>query len=162
LHGNEKIATIAGRYYAMDRNKNWEKVKKAYEAIVLGKGEKAASYAEALRNSYNRGDSDEFVLPTVIMERGKPVATIKDNDAVFFFNLRSDRARELSKAFVQSRFKQMNPGAFNRIKRPKNIIFVALTDFGPDLPGVLTAFPSRDVVNGLVQTLCPKKTIIYC
>ena len=159
LHGNEKIATITGRYYAMDRNKNWDKVKKAYEAIVLGKGEKAASCAEALRNSYNKGDSDEFVLPTVITEKGKPVATIKDNDAIFFFNLRSDRARELSKTFMQSRFKQMNPGAFDRAKRPKNIAFVALTDFGPDLPGVLTAFPSRDVVNGLVQTLCPRKQL---
>jgi len=159
FYGNEKVATVMGRYYAMDRNKSWERVKKAYDALVLGKGKKATDINEALRESYNNGDSDEFVEPTVIVEKKQPVATIKDNDAVFFFNLRSDRARELTKAFVQPKFKELNPGAFNRPKYPKNIRFVALTDFGPDLPGVLTAFPSRDVPNSLVQALCPKKQL---
>jgi 2,3-bisphosphoglycerate-independent phosphoglycerate mutase len=157
FHGNEKVATVMGRFYAMDRNKDWNRTKQAYEAMVLGKGCVASSVEEGLRSSYNKGDTDEFVCPTVIMENNHPVATIKDNDAVFFFNLRSDRARQLTKAFVQPDFKELNPGAFSRAKHPKNIRFVALSDFGPDLPGVLTAFPSRDVTNSLVQVLCPRK-----
>lgn len=159
FHGNEKIATVMGRFYAMDRNKDWDRTKQAYDAMVLGKGCAAASVEEALRNSYDNGDTDEFVCPTVIIENNHPVATIKDNDAIFFFNLRSDRARQLTKAFVQPDFKEINPGAFTRNKFPKNTRFVALTDFGPDLPGVLTAFPSRDVNQSLVQFLCPRKQL---
>lgn len=155
--GNEKIATVMGRLYGMDRNKNWKRIKYAYEAMVLGKGKTANGAEDALLQAYNRDESDEFIYPTVVMEKKKPVATIKNNDAIFFFNLRSDRAREITKAFVQPNFEKENPGAFKRERMPKNIRFVALTDFGPDLPGVLTAFPSRDVVNSLVQTLCPKK-----
>ena len=157
FHGNEKVATVMGRFYAMDRNKDWTRTKQAYEAMVLGKGCTTTSVEEALRSSYNNGDTDEFVCPTVIMENNHPVATIKDNDAIFFFNLRSDRARQLTKAFVQPDFKEVNPGAFSRHQHPKNTRFVALSDFGPDLPGVLTAFPSRDVNNSLVQVLCPRK-----
>lgn len=159
FYGNEKIATIMGRYYAMDRNKSWSRIKAAYEALVLGKGHKVQSCSEALRDAYKEGESDEFLPPTVIVEKNKPVATIKDNDAIFFFNLRSDRARELTKAFVQPDFKRMNPGAFVRKKQPKNLCFVALTDFGPDLPNVFTAFPSRDVASSLVQVLCPRKQL---
>ncbi len=159
LHGNEKVATIMGRLYGMDRNKNWERTKAAYEALVLGKGRKVVSAEDALRSAYNEKESDEFVEPSIIVENDKPVALIKNNDAIFFFNLRSDRSRQLTKAFVQPNFKQMNQGAFVRVKNPKNIRFVALTDFGPDLPNVLTAFPSRDVQNGLVQTLCPRKQL---
>lgn len=157
FHGNEKIATVMGRFYAMDRNKDWDRIQQAYEAMVLGKGLSAPSIEDALRSAYNNGDTDEFVSPTVIKTNNRPVATIKDNDAIFFFNLRSDRARELTKVFVQPNFKEINPGAFTREKYPKNTRFVALSDFGPDLPGVLTAFPSRDVANSLVQVLCPRK-----
>jgi len=120
FHGNEKVATMMGRFYAMDRNKDWDRIKRAYEAMVLGKGCTATSVEEALRNSYNNGDTDEFVCPTVIIENGHPTATIKGNDAIFFFNLRSDRARELTKSFVQPDFKEINPGAFLRPKHPKN------------------------------------------
>ncbi len=159
FHGNEKIATITGRYYAMDRNKNWERTRQAYEAMVLGKGRIAISAEDALRDSYALGDTDEYISPTIIVENNKPVATIKDNDAVVFFNLRSDRARQLAKSFAQMNFKHINQGAFSRVKFPKNICFVALTDFGPDLPGVFTAFPSRDVAKSLVQVLCPRKQL---
>ena len=157
FHGNEKVATVMGRFYAMDRNKDWDRTKKAYDAMVLGKGYTASTIEDALRNAYTNGDTDEFVAPSVIMENNHPVATIKDNDAIFFFNLRSDRARQITKAFVQPNFKSLNPESFTRAKYPKNIRFVALGDFGPDLPGVLTAFPSRDVKNSLVQVLCPRK-----
>lgn len=159
FHGREKIATIMGRLYAMDRNKIWRRTEKAYDAIVLGEGRSAPSAAEALAVAYNSNESDEFITPTVIKENGKPVATFNDNDAMFFFNLRSDRARQLTKTFVQKDFEKINPGSFKRKEIPENIRFVALTDFGPDLPGVLTAFPSRDVPHSLVQTLCPRKQL---
>ncbi len=153
----EKIATVMGRFYAMDRNKIWERVELAYNAIVFGKSKATApSAGEAITQAYNKNETDEFIFPTVITEKNKPIATIKDNDAVFFFNLRSDRARELTKAFVQSNFEKINPGAFDRDGVPKNTRFVAMADFGPDLPGVLTAYPSRDVEKSLVQILCPR------
>jgi 2,3-bisphosphoglycerate-independent phosphoglycerate mutase len=157
FYGNEKIATIMGRFYAMDRNKDWDRTRRAYEAMVLGKGCAAPTAEAALAQSYNRGDTDEFICASVIVENNKPVATIRDNDVVFFFNLRSDRARQLTKAFVQPNFKEENPGAFIRQQFPKNIRFVAMTDFGPDLPGVLTAYPSRDIEGSLVQHLCPRR-----
>lgn len=159
LYGTEEIATVMGRLYGMDRNKNWERTKKAYAALVLGQGRKVASVEEALVQAYNHEESDEFVAPSVIIQGDRPVATIRDNDAVFFFNLRSDRARQIAKTFVQPNFEKMNPGSFTRQRRPKNIRFVALTDFGPDLPNMLTAFPGRDVPDSLVQTLCPRRQL---
>ncbi|MFA7654069.1 MAG: 2,3-bisphosphoglycerate-independent phosphoglycerate mutase [Candidatus Magasanikbacteria bacterium] len=154
----EKIATVMGRFYAMDRGKTWERVEGAYNAIVFGKSKVTAkNAAEAIAQAYNKNETDEFISPTVITDQGKPIATIKDNDAIFFFNLRSDRARELTKAFVQLDFEKINPGAFDRDGVPNNTRFVAMTDFGPDLPGVLTAFPSRDVDQSLVQVLCPRR-----
>jgi len=145
----EKIATISGRAFAMDRKKKWENIEKIYNAMVLGEGEKAESVEEAIVRDYNRGLTDEFINPTVIIEHKKPVATINDSDSIIFFNLRSDRARELTKAFVQKRFNELNFGAFKRKKVLKDIKFVAMTDFGPELEGILTAYPSRDVINSL-------------
>jgi 2,3-bisphosphoglycerate-independent phosphoglycerate mutase len=155
--GTEKIATIMGRLYGMDRNKLWKRTRAAYDAIVRGEAlHHTTSAEEALAQGYNRGETDEYIFPTVITNTtGEPLATIKDNDAIFFFNLRSDRARQLTKALVQPEFEKSNPGAFHRRSMPKHIRFVAMTDFGPDLPGVLTAFPSRDIKNSLVQVLCP-------
>jgi 2,3-bisphosphoglycerate-independent phosphoglycerate mutase len=87
------------------------------------------------------------------VEEGKPVATVKDNDVVFFVNARSDRARQITKAFVQKNFEKENPGSFKRKRVPKNIRFVAMTDFGPDLSGVFTAFPSPDIVDCLPKVI---------
>ncbi len=154
FHGTEKIATVIGRFYAMDRNKRWERTQKAYEAMTQGRGCAASSAYEAISQAYNRGETDEFVCPCVVIEKKKPVATIDDNDVVIFFNLRSDRARQMTKPFVQGLFEAANPGAFRRKKRPNNIRFVVMTDFGPDLPGIFTAFPSHDVHGSLTQILC--------
>ncbi len=160
FHGNEKIATIMGRFYGMDRGKNWERIKKSFDALVCCRSCRTAKSAEdALTQAYNSGETDEFIKPTVIMEKNKPIAKISDNDAVFFFNLRSDRARQLTKVFVQPDFEKVNPNSFHRQRVPKNIRFVAMTDFGPDLPSVLTAFPSRDIINSLPQVLCPLKQL---
>ncbi|PIP17446.1 MAG: phosphoglycerate mutase (2,3-diphosphoglycerate-independent) [Parcubacteria group bacterium CG23_combo_of_CG06-09_8_20_14_all_35_9] len=149
----EKIATISGRFYAMDRKKVWRRIEKVYNAMVLGEGERAKSAEGAIVRAYNRGQTDEFIPPTVIERNGKLNGLIQDNDIIFFFNLRSDRARELTKTFVQEHFSELNPGAFERKKMPKNIRFVAMTDFGPDLPHVLTAFPGRDVEKSLPMVL---------
>jgi 2,3-bisphosphoglycerate-independent phosphoglycerate mutase len=159
--GNEKIATVMGRFYGMDRNKIWKRTKAAYEAIVHGEAlHHTRSAEEALAQAYNRGETDEFIFPTVVTnDDGEPIGKVNDNDVIFFFNLRSDRARQLTKAFVQPQFEKLNPGAFHRRAQPKHTRFVAMTDFGPDLPGVLTAFPSRDIKNSLVQVLCPLKQL---
>ena len=159
LRGSEHIASMMGRLYGMDRNKIWNRIKSAYEAVVIGRGmHQAPTALAALEQGYNRGETDEFIQPTVIPVKGRLV-TIANNDAVFFFNLRSDRAREFTKAVVQPDFEKINPGAFKRERVPKNIRFVAMTDFGPDLPGVLTAFPSRDIPNSLVVALCPRRQL---
>lgn len=160
LYPEQKIATIMGRLYGMDRNKNWDRTKIAFNTIVSGKAEyKAASAALAIDQAYSRGESDEFIVPTVIGSDSEPAVTVADNDVIFFFNLRSDRARQITKVFTQPNFEAMNPESFKRTLLPKNIRFVALTDFGPDLPGVLTAFPSRDVDESLVATLCPRRQL---
>ena len=101
-----KIATVSGRYYAMDRDKRWDRTKLAYDALTLGIAPYTASNAEtAVSEAYNRGENNEFVKPTVITDsEGKPVATIQDNDSVIFFNFRPDRARQLTWAFVKERF----------------------------------------------------------
>ena len=161
MKNGEKIATIIGRFYAMDRGKNWDRVKAAYEAIARGKGKRCTAHSaeEAIAQAYNSGETDEFICPTVIMGDGHPFATVQNNDVIFYFNLRSDRARELTKAFVQPDFEKINDGAFHRSSPPKNIRFVAMADFGPDLPHVLTAYPSRDVVNSLPRVLCPRRQL---
>lgn len=150
----EKIATLMGRFYAMDRGKTWERTEKAYNAMVLGEAECLDETPEAvISQAYNRGETDEYIAPTFIHEKGKPLAEIKDNDVVIFFNSRSDRARQITKAFVQKDFEAENPGAFRRKRVLKNLCFVAMTDFGPDLPGILTAFPSPDVQKSLAKVI---------
>jgi 2,3-bisphosphoglycerate-independent phosphoglycerate mutase len=98
--GVGKIATVMGRYYAMDRDNRFERVEKAYSALVYGEGETAASGEIAMQNSYDKGETDEFVLPTVVLENGKPVGKISANDSVIFFNFRPDRAREITRTLV--------------------------------------------------------------
>src|SRR5699024_7416506 len=98
--GVGKFASVSGRYYAMDRDKRWDRVKLAYEAMENGKGNTASCIEEAIKKSYDEGKNDEFVLPTVIIENGNPVAVIKEGDSVAFANFRPDRAREITRAIV--------------------------------------------------------------
>lgn len=149
-----QVASVMGRFYAMDRKKAWDRTQMAYEAMTMGHGQTARSAEDAVSQAYNRGESDEFILPTVIVdEENQPVSVIGDDDAVVFFNLRSDRARQLSKVFVQTNFEQKNPNSFVRASLIKNLLFVALTDFGPDLDSILTAFPSMDLQGTLVSAM---------
>lgn len=158
----EKIASIMGRFYAMDRGKTWSRTEKAYNAMVLGKAECSDESPEAvLTQAYNRGETDEYITPTFIHEKGKALAEIKDNDVVIFFNSRSDRARQITKAFVQKDFEAENPGSFKRKRVLKNLCFVAMTDFGPDLPGILTAFPSPNVEHSLAKVIGENYSQLY-
>ncbi len=150
---NEKIATIIGRYYAMDRTKKWDRTEASYEALVNAKGKRALSAQAAITESYNRGNSDEFIEPYVIGGDDVDESRVKPGDSVIFFNLRSDRSRQLSKVFVQQDFYGMNPGSFKRGKRLEHLYFVAMTDFGPDLNDIITAYPSIDLKNTLVMNL---------
>ena len=99
-----KIATVSGRYYAMDRDKRWDRVARAYHALVFSSGLQAESAQAALEAAYARGETDEFVQPTVLQENGEPVGPIRDGDAVVFFNFRADRARQLTRALTEAAF----------------------------------------------------------
>lgn len=158
LGGGTSINTIMGRFYAMDRKKVWSRTEKAYNALTSGDPKSggcryADSVEAAVTEAYNSGQSDEFIEPYVILKDGKPTPRIEENDSVIFFNLRSDRARQIAKAFVQTDFNALNPGSFKRKKIFNNLCFVAMTDFGPDLDGILTAFPSPDLHETLPMQL---------
>ncbi|MFH1582903.1 MAG: 2,3-bisphosphoglycerate-independent phosphoglycerate mutase [Candidatus Falkowbacteria bacterium] len=155
----EAIATVMGRFYAMDRKKTWARSEKAYDAMVNGIGKKAVSAQAAIIESYNRGESDEFVEPYIITKNGKPLPRIANGDSVIFFNLRSDRARQLAKVFVQKDFCKLNTSCLDRKKLLKDLKFVAMTDFGPDLEGILTAFPSADLKQTLPMQLSNLKQL---
>ena len=156
LYPNQLISSIMGRFYAMDRNKLWHRTELAYNAIVCGEGLISQNAHSAILHGYNRGESDEFLLPTIIVgEDKRPVGEVEDNDVFIYFNLRSDRARQLTKSLVQKDFEQKNENAFKRKRIPANTRFAAMTDFGPDLPHVYTAFPSHDIDLGLTEVLAP-------
>jgi len=142
-----KIATLSGRYYAMDRDNRWDRCEKAYKAIVLGQAERQAEDPlPAIDAAYAQKNFDEEFLPTVIMEKGRPVATVNDNDAVIFFNFRPDRARELTKAFVLPGFEK-----FSRTYL-KNLYFVTMTEYEEDLP-VVVAYAPVVVRKSLAETV---------
>ncbi len=177
--GTAKIATIMGRYYGMDRDRRWDRIQLAYEAIVNGKGKYTKSAEEALKSSYLAGKTDEFVEPTVILNStGTPVSTISDSDAVIFFNFRIDRPRELTMALTVPDFTKANiswefdPYAvkygqkhadapagiqktepFVRGKLPTNLFFVTMTRYQKNLPVSAVAFPPETIKGGLSETL---------
>ncbi len=145
-----RIATIGGRYYAMDRNNNWDRIKLAYDAIADGIGEQITDSIEYLNKSYKQEIFDEYIKPAVIMENGKPLATVNDNDSVIFFNFREDRARQITKTFALPDFNKFS-------KKPiKNLCFVAMVQYEADLP-VSIAFPVVEVSNCLGNVLSKNK-----
>jgi 2,3-bisphosphoglycerate-independent phosphoglycerate mutase len=144
--GTGKIATIGGRYYGMDRDNRWERVQLAYDALVFGKGLTSPDAVSAVRAAYERGENDEFVKPTIILNGNRPTASIQDNDAVIFFNFRPDRARELTRALTKQDF-----SGFDRQKE-SNIHFVCMTEYDEtfDLP---VAFSPIHIDNTLAEYL---------
>ncbi|GFN36289.1 2,3-bisphosphoglycerate-independent phosphoglycerate mutase [Tepidimicrobium xylanilyticum] len=141
--GVGKIATVSGRYYAMDRDKRWERTKLAYDAMVLGLGKNDTCPIEAVEKSYNEGINDEFVIPTVILENGKPMATIDNGDSIIFFNFRPDRARQITRAIVDEDF-----DGFNRDKRV-DTFFVTMTEYDKTIKNVNVVFKTEKPENTL-------------
>ena len=139
--GVGKIATVMGRYYAMDRDNNYDRIQLAYDALTKGEGLTAACGICGIQQSYDRDETDEFVKPTVAQEDGKPVATIQDGDSVVFFNFRPDRARQITRAFCDDDFQ-----GFDRGPR-KDVTFVCFSDYDPTIPNKLVAFHKIAVTN---------------
>ena len=144
LGGGGRIATVSGRYYAMDRDRRWDRVARAYAALVFSSGLQAGSAADAVAAAYARGESDEFIQPTVIVDDGEPVGAIRDGDAVVFFNFRADRARQLTRALTEPDFSE-----FPR-PRPPRIHFVGFTEYKPEFE-LPAAFPPRPLTNILAD-----------
>lgn len=136
--GVGQIATISGRFYAMDRDKRWERVSQAYNAIVNGEGEKSISAVSAIEESYQKEVFDEFVKPTVICNNEQPIATISENDSVIFFNFRPDRAREITRAIVDEDFDGFERDYFKTY-------FVTFTNYDDTIKNVSIAFKKAEI-----------------
>src|SRR6266516_1088541 len=124
-----KVATVTGRYYAMDRDNRWDRTGRTYFAMTRGEGQRASSALAAIQQSYDEGITDEFILPTVVMEDDHPVAVVKAGDAVIHYNFRPDRARQLTKAFVMKELPPQAEGKFNRGPRLADLAYVMMTEY---------------------------------
>ena len=142
--GVGEIASVMGRFYAMDRDSRWDRVQKAYECMRIGKGNKAKNAAEAVAASYEAKVTDEFIEPTCIVnEEDEPIATIDDGDGVVFFNFRGDRPREIARALVEPDFKE-----FARTAKP-NVYFVCMTEYDSTIPAPV-AFPKLPKMKNIL------------
>lgn len=141
--GVGKIATVSGRYYAMDRDKRWDRTRMAYDAMVLGEGKRSTDPIDAIESSYKEGVTDEFFLPTVIMEKGAPVASIEEDDSILFFNFRPDRARQITRAFVDEDFE-----GFKRNKRV-HTYYLTMTQYDKTIENVEIAYKNTVPANTL-------------
>ena len=147
--GIASIVSITGRYYAMDRDNRWDRVRKAYDALTLGQADFHYETAEtALAMAYARNETDEFVQPTLIHAKNKKAIYIHDNDLVIFMNFRADRARELTRAFAESNFE-----GFDRTAHPKLANFICLTEYMKNIENVSVAYPPNQLTNTLGEYL---------
>ena len=149
--GVGEIATVMGRYYAMDRDNRWDRVELAYNAMVKGSGQTAECGVCAVEQSYKEGTNDEFVLPTVVQKDGAPVAVIQDKDSVIFFNFRPDRAREISRAFCCDEF-----DGFAREKK-LDLTYVCFTEYDETIPNKEVAFHKVSITNTFGEFLAANK-----
>ena len=147
-HG--KLATVTGRYYAMDRDKRWERIEEAYDAILLGQGKQVLDPLVSIDECYANGITDEFMTPTVVMEDNQPLATLDDGDSVIFFNFRPDRARELSHAIVDQDF-----DGFTR-KKEVNTYYVTMTEYDKTLENVSIAYAPKEITNTFGEIISKK------
>jgi 2,3-bisphosphoglycerate-independent phosphoglycerate mutase len=146
--GGARVATVQGRYWAMDRDKRWERTERAYRAIVRGEGVKVPDPVGAVATAYEAGQSDEFVEPCVVVDAdGAPVAMVKDGDALVFFNFRADRVRQITRAFADPDF-----AGFDRGPAPPKVQVVTMTQYDEDLP-LPVLFPPQPMTNILAEVL---------
>ncbi len=143
------VATVMGRYYAMDRDNRWERVEKAYNAMVLGEGNTCESAVTAVKESYNEGVTDEFVIPTVIVKDGVPAGRIRENDSVVFFNFRPDRAREITRTLVDPEFNGFQRTYFETY-------YVCMTQYDASMPNVEVAFKPESLTNTFGEYISQK------
>jgi len=143
---NGKIASVSGRYYAMDRDKRWERVALAYQCLVNAQGEKATSAQQAIQQSYDKKVTDEFILPTVITENGQPIATIQPDDVVICFNFRTDRCREITEALTQQDFPEQN-------MKTLPLYYVTMTRYDATFKDVKVMYEDEDVKNTLGEVV---------
>ncbi|MCL2810751.1 MAG: 2,3-bisphosphoglycerate-independent phosphoglycerate mutase [Clostridia bacterium] len=146
--GVGRIATVMGRFWAMDRDNIWDRVQKAYETLVYGEGVPAGSATQAVQQSYDKGETDEFVLPTVVLEDGKSVGTIQEGDSVICFNFRPDRARQITRAFIQPDF-----AGFPRKKGFQKVLYVSMTQYDETFTGLLVVNKPQTLDNTLGEYL---------
>ncbi|MCD6435522.1 MAG: 2,3-bisphosphoglycerate-independent phosphoglycerate mutase [Clostridiales bacterium] len=147
--GVGKIATVSGRYYAMDRDNRWERVEKAYNALANGVGIQKESAVELIKENYSNDVTDEFIIPSVIIDEGKPIASIKENDSVIFFNFRPDRARELTDAFTEEGFSGFSRELFK-------LYYVTITKYDERFKNVHIAFKPQVIKNTLGEYVSKK------
>ena len=140
--GVGKVASLSGRYYAMDRDNRWDRVDLAYKSLVTGEGVQAEDPVAAIQESYDKEVYDEFILPTVIVENGKPVSLVKADDSVIFFNFRPDRAREITRAFCTDDF-----DGFERPNGRMPLVYVCFKDYDESIPNKEVAFKKEDIKN---------------
>lgn len=149
--GVGSIATISGRYYAMDRDGIWDRIEKSYNAMVLGEGELCDSAVVAVEKSYNADITDEFIVPTVMTIDGNPIGAINKNDSIIFYNFRPDRARQITRTLVDPNFT-----GFNRKKGYFPLHYVCMTQYDADMPNVSIAFKPESLANNLGEYLSNK------
>ena len=145
--GLGEIASVSGRYFAMDRNENWDRTKKTYDCLTAGIGEKTDDIEKAISDSYDKGINDEFIEPVVVVGKdNNPIGLVKDNDAAIFLNFRPDRARQLTQSFVLPEF--------NKFPRQNisNLLFITMIDYGVEYP-IDIAFPSQYVTNPIAKVI---------
>ncbi|MEK6480203.1 2,3-bisphosphoglycerate-independent phosphoglycerate mutase [Catalinimonas sp. 4WD22] len=141
-----KIATVIGRYYAMDRDKRWERTKLAYDAMVNGKGNQAEDAVKAVQESYDEDVTDEFIKPIVCTENGKPVATIQEGDVVISFNFRTDRARQITLALTQKDFPEQD-------MKKLNLNYITMTEYDETFKGVDILFDNKAITQVMGEVL---------
>ena len=145
-----KIASVTGRYYAMDRDKRWERVKLAYDLLVSGTGEKVSSGFEAIEKSYAQNITDEFIKPFVVVSNGKPLATIAEGDVVISFNFRTDRCREITMALTQQDFQEFN-------MKKMHLHYVTMTNYDETFKNVQVIFEKDNLENTLGEIISKNK-----
>jgi len=143
---NGKLASVIGRYFAMDRDKRWERVKKAYDLLVFGKGEKSTNAVQSIKDSYAENVTDEFIEPIVLTENEKPVATIEKDDVVIFFNFRTDRGRQLTEVLTQKDFPE-----YSMEKLP--LKFITLTNYDESFKNVEVIYNKKNIKETLGEVL---------
>ena len=148
--GVGKIASVSGRYYAMDRDKRWERTKLAYDAMTLGKGILCDDPVLAVTSSYAEGVNDEFIVPTVITQDSLPISTIDTGDSIVFFNFRPDRARQITRAFVDTDF-----SGFKREKEV-NTFYVTMTEYDKTISNVHVVYKNENIKNTLGEYISKK------